>query len=69
ARLSPSVRSYFVEEGGFASQLASLYGTADLITLDRVRKYFRNSGEGIRPLDLRPSVLLTFDDGWSGTLD
>ncbi len=71
AHLSPSIKSYFVEESAFAAQLAALHGSTDLITLDRVRNYFGRQAPrftGDLP-DIRESVLLTFDDGWAGTVD
>ncbi len=72
AALSPSIRSYFVEEGLFAAQIAALQRSVDLITLERVRNFFASPVPRGRELplpDVRPSTLLTFDDGWRGTLD
>lgn len=72
SELSPSIRSYFVEESAFEVQLASIQRSADLISLSQARNFFTSPVERKRrapSVDLRPSTLLTFDDGWSGTLD
>jgi len=70
--LSPSIRSYFVEESEFAFQLAAIHRCADLITLEQVQNFFASPVPRQRELglpDARPSTLITFDDGWRGTLD
>ncbi len=72
ADLSPSIKSYFVEETAFASQMGLVRWHANPITLNQVRKFFAPSASpphsATQP-DLRPSTLMTFDDGWRGTLD
>ncbi len=70
--LSPSIKSYFVEETAFASQIGLVRWHADPVTLDQVRKFFAPSTSlphNPPQPDARPSTLITFDDGWRGTLD
>lgn len=70
--LSPSIKSYFVEESAFASQLALMQRSVDLIKLERVQNFFASPVPRARDIslpDARPSTLITFDDGWRGTLD
>ena len=70
--LSPSIRSGFVEESAFASHLAAILRCADLISLERVRNFFSSPVSRRSELalpDLRPSTLITFENGWRGTLD
>ena len=70
--LSPSIKSYFVEETAFASQIGLVRWHADPVTLDQVRQFFAHSVSShllsVQP-DPRPAALITFDDGWRGTLD
>lgn len=72
AGLSPSITSYFVEEAAFAAQIAEVQRHAELITLERATRFFHSplkpQQESTQP-DVRPSTLITFDDGWRGTLD
>ncbi len=72
AALSPSIKSYFVEETAFASQIGLVRWHVDPVTLDQVRNFFAHSVSShllsVQP-DPRPSTLITFDDGWRGTLD
>lgn len=70
--LSPSIRSYFVEESAFSAHMSSVMRSCDLITLDKVKNFFnspmaRSADPGLP--DARPSTLITFDDGWRGTLE
>ena len=70
--LSPSIKSYFVEETAFASQIGLVRWHVDPVTLDQVRKFFApstSSQHNSPEPDARPSTLITFDDGWRGTLD
>ena len=72
AALSPSIRSYFVEESAFAAQISAIMRSCDMITLEKVQNFFASpmprSSEPELP-DSRPSTLITFDDGWRGTLE
>ncbi len=70
--LSPSIKSYFVEETAFASQIGLVRWHADPVTLDQVRNFFAQSVSShllSASPEARPSTLITFDDGWRGTLD
>ncbi len=72
ATLSPSITSYFLEESAFEAQIAEVQRHAELITLDRLTRFFQspvNRQEESTQPDTRPSTLITFDDGWRGTLD
>ena len=72
AALSPSIKSYFVEESAFAAQIAAVQRSVDLLRLERVKNFFSSPVRRQQDLpipDPRPSTLLTFDDGWRGTLD
>lgn len=72
ATLSPSIKSYFVEESAFAAQLALMQRSVDLIRLERVKNFYASPVPRARDIslpDARPSTLITFDDGWRGTLD
>ena len=40
AALSPSIKSYFVEESAFAAQMALMQRSVDLIKLERVERFF-----------------------------
>jgi len=63
ARLSPSIRSYSVTTGQFAAHVAA-------IGRDRWMDP-KELGNPARPAtaDARPRVLLTFDDGWRGSIE
>lgn len=70
--LSPSIRSYFVEETAFSAHMSAVMRSCDLITLSKVQNFFnspmvRQTDPGLA--DVRPSTLITFDDGWRGTLE
>ena len=72
AELSPSIKSYFVEETAFASQIGLVRWHANPVTLEQVRNFFVHSVSShllSASPDSRPSTLITFDDGWRGTLD
>ena len=72
AEISPSIKTYFVEETAFASQIGLVRWHADPVTLDQVRKFFAHSVSShllSASPDVRTSTLITFDDGWRGTLD
>ena len=72
AKLSPSIKSYFVEATAFASQIAAIQKEADLISLSRVRNFFAlpvPRQHVVSLPDSHPSTLITFDDGWRGTLE
>ncbi|MGC4049850.1 MAG: polysaccharide deacetylase family protein [Paludibaculum sp.] len=60
ARLSPSIRSYFVTTEQFESHLKAIGSTRWL--------HPKELG-GERPGATTPRVLLTFDDGWAGSFD
>jgi peptidoglycan/xylan/chitin deacetylase (PgdA/CDA1 family) len=72
AALSPSIKSYFVEETAFASQIGLVRLHANPVTLDQVRNFLTHSVSShllSASPDPLPSTLITFDDGWRGTLD
>ena|GEM_PF-2254818 len=72
AELSPSIKSYFVEVAAFTSQIAAIQKDVDLISLSRVKNFFASPvprQHVVSLPDSRPSTLITFDDGWRGTLE
>jgi peptidoglycan/xylan/chitin deacetylase (PgdA/CDA1 family) len=77
AALSPSILGYFVEERAFAEQIAALKSSVELVTLQQVREFYavaevarlpKNPGSLATSATTSKAALLTFDDGWAGTL-
>jgi peptidoglycan/xylan/chitin deacetylase (PgdA/CDA1 family) len=62
SKLSPSIRSYTVTARRFAEQVAAI-GSERWLDPEELRQPdIRANGDG------RPRVLITFDDGWAGSL-
>lgn len=77
AALSPSILSYFVEERAFAEHIAALKSSVELVTLQQVREFYAvaelarvptNTGSLATSATDSKAAILTFDDGWAGTL-
>jgi peptidoglycan/xylan/chitin deacetylase (PgdA/CDA1 family) len=69
AHLSPSATSYFVNRAGFNEQLARIAdGDASFMDFDALRRFYQ-AGRPSSADNVRPHVLLTFDDGWRGGVE
>lgn len=66
AALSPSIRSYFLDERVFAAQLQVLARSTRVLSCDDVRRFYASPDASAASL---PSVHLTFDDGWKDCVE
>lgn len=66
AGLSPSIRSYFLDESAFAAHLQVLARSARVLSLEDVRRFYATPDNGDATL---PNVHLTFDDGWKDCVE
>jgi peptidoglycan/xylan/chitin deacetylase (PgdA/CDA1 family) len=64
--LSPSITRYFVGAQRFASHLETAQRVADVMTYGDLQAFYASKSPSPAP---GPRVLLTFDDGWRGSVD
>ncbi len=68
-RLSPSITSYFVDRSTFERHMSMVSELAEPVGLSDIRNMERDSWQGrVTEFD-RIGVQVTFDDGWSGSVD